>query len=409
MVLYLNKLGRFADYNHDLTMAYINNESNGEERLETAIKQVIPPQTNNEEGIVVAVTKQQFFDNKEIIKNKLKELAKKEKNIQFVIDGGSAEIIREGYDTAPIEYSYADKELIELVDFEKELKSFGIKNPIRFNEYYFTRSQNDVKDCWNLKEVVKANAAIDGLIETIKENRFTPYETMIAIHKYLTDGFSYGDNAPEKGRDLEKNRSIVSMIKFGKTTCVGYSSFAKAVIDKLGDPNLTCQTKAIIRMDHGLSECHMICMIDIKDDEYGLDGKYFEDPTLDSKKLQNEPSKGVGHCLHPISDLDFDIIGRKIRFERTSSRTDFGEVDWRNAYGIMSPGCRFWVDFEQGAPISLDTTRKALRSFYTKLGVEEDALDSVVESEIAISALNIQDQTRFNSINPYWGYDFENE
>lgn len=412
MVLYLNNVGELADYNKDLENAYKNNQQSENERIQTALDNNYQPnldENGNADEIIIAVTKKQFFENKNLFEEKIKQLSLTNKNIYFVIDGPSAEVMSKDYDDAPIEYTYTKQELKTLENFQKKLNALGIKNPIKFNEYFYTRSKNDIDDCWDLKYVVKANNTIDNLVKTIREAEFSPYEAMIAIHKFATVNFCFGDNVDDTGKGVEKNSSIVSMAKFKKTVCVGFASFVKAVVDRLDNPNIKCQTKALIRMGYTDIACHALCLVDITDDKYKISGQYFEDPALDARKSKRHLTRGIAHCLHPISDLDYDINGRKLRFAKTNTRTLFGDVEWKDGNGIPNPTTKYWRTFKQGSPIPLKTTEKALTEFYSKLLDDEDDICFLVDEEMMDSAYTITDMLNSNANNPFLNYMAESE
>lgn len=407
MILYINKEGNFSNYDKDLA-----NKVLGEERILTGLVKNFNAnmkEAENQENIIIAVTKPQFFAHKDLIFSKIKELSNVTKDIQLVIDGGSAELMDDKYNTAPIEYTYSKNELKEISNIEEDINKLGIKNPVRFNEYFFTRSSEDIKDCWDLNSVVSANNVIDNFVSYIKKHNLSPYETMIAIHKYMLSSFFFDVNVPESGRDLEKNRSIVALIHFDTAKCVGFASFIKTVIDRLNNPNLNCEMMSLVRREkNDQKKYHAICSINIDDPEYEIKGKYFEDPTLDISNRMLYKDNGLAHFLYPVSDLDFDIDKRIIRGAKTSSRVDIGEIENKNDKGRFIPiGLAYWSTFDQGKPIPLSTIKKGLYNYYLKTGEDPEFIDNLIEYDIENSRKNIKQKLSEGTQNPFWEADIE--
>ena len=82
--------------------------------------------------------------------------------------------------------------------------------------------------------------------------------------------------------------------------CTGYASFAKAIMDEIGNKNIKTTLVPIDFYYKGTSRkkysaTHLAVLIEIKDEKYAIDGAYIWDPTWSINTLD--------FVLSPISDL----------------------------------------------------------------------------------------------------------
>lgn len=158
---------------------------------------------------------------------------------------------------------------------------------------------------WTFEQVAKANEEIDGLVNSIKEAKLSPYEAMTFIHKHITENYLY--NATDS---RESSGTIMGAIIYKEIVCVGYASMVKAIVDKLDMPNLKCEYLAcgVSNKNNSSDRCgHMQNLITIKDDRYDIDGVYVEDACNDSKSITESNGKGFtrgfANFLFSVNDV----------------------------------------------------------------------------------------------------------
>lgn len=252
---------------------------------------------------ILAVSKKEFFSKKEEIKAYLIHLIEQGEDVGLVIDGADSNKNVKG---RPIEYYYSKEEILEICEVNDYLKSKGMAEDIHFSEFFTLKKDSEFEESWSLEKVIKANSEIDKVVQFIKENNLSPYETMVYIHKYVTNRFSYSNKERRMGleRYKEDTRNIVYAFEFEEVCCCGFASLIKAIIDKLDNPNLKCEFATLTSIDResGETDGHAYNVIHLKDEKYGINGSYREDACLDSKDENNDGT--FTFCLQPLSELD---------------------------------------------------------------------------------------------------------
>ncbi len=201
-----------------------------------------------------------------------------------------------------INYTYTKEELDLLFELDSYIKEHGGKG-VLFREFLEIDNEEDLKDAWTLHQVISVNNNIDRLVNVIKKNNYSPFETMVFLHKYFTTHFFYN-----KG-ELEESRILPGIYFNAKIVCSGYASLLKAVIDRLDNPNLKADIMGCKLFNkeppYKIESSHCQNFIYIKDDKYDIDGYYIEDLTYDCKKLfhGSRNDGGFAHCLLPLNAL----------------------------------------------------------------------------------------------------------
>lgn len=211
-------------------------------------------------------------------------------------------------DAVPMLFSQdAIDNLIDLNNYLLDNKCDGIK---------FLEDPSYPEYAWTIQEVMRANSEIDALVDYIKEQKFTQFETVAFIHQYIASLYQY----QEDKTNLSISRSIVGVLNSDKIVCVGYAYLTKAIIDKLDMPGLACSTfisrfspkekttkKDIVPMtgiemfdDNSL---HMQNLIKINDPKYKVQGAYISDVCGDSKTKITPSGKGFSNMMFPVEDL----------------------------------------------------------------------------------------------------------
>lgn len=203
-----------------------------------------------------------------------------------------------------IKMSFSQKAIDNMIELNNYLVDRGE------DELYFMEDKTCPENSWTFEEVIKANSYIDGIVEYIKEQNFTPFEAATFIHLYITSLFSYKENED----NLISPRSIVGVLTSDDIVCVGYASLTKAIIDKLKMPGLECSTFAskitsteesddVKGIDKNSPTGHMQNLIKIKDTKYKIDGRYVSDACWDSKCETFPSGRGIACFMYPVEDL----------------------------------------------------------------------------------------------------------
>lgn len=311
--------------------------------------------------IAVSADEVLFFADK--IKAKVLELAKQGHRVNVVIDGcAQTEWLMENQ---RIEYNFDTQKLLKLIDLQSELQKVGMTEPIKFNEFFQTTKYSDLKTCWTLEQVIDANNKIDNIVRRIQDLKLSPYETMIYIHKYLTQNFEYGfhtlkisDMLVGTHRKTERNRSIVAALQDNKTICAGYASMTKAIIDRLNIPGLKCdyQNASVWNKKKKCIGGHALTLVTIEDSKYNINGSYLNDATWDSKNKEHPQGRGYTYFMYPVTDMS--KLSKIILSIADGSRTQLSLYSREKFIGNPSKG-------EDSVPIPYDTFEKAVKRVYS--------------------------------------------
>lgn len=217
----------------------------------------------------------------------------------------------------------------------------NIETLIELNNYLLDHGCKDLRFledpsfpelAWNIKQVMRANSEIDGLVDYIKEQKFTQFETVAFIHQYISTLYEYKDDK----NNPTISRSIIGVLNSDKIVCVGYSYLTKAIIDKLNMPGLECSTfisrlkpkdNALKKVDENLTgvdmfddhTLHMQNLIKINDPQYNINGAYINDVCGDSKSNNCPSGKGCSNMMFPVEDL---LHYRYYDFDQTDPQVD---------------------------------------------------------------------------------------
>jgi len=220
------------------------------------------------------------------------------KEVRFII---SQDMLKQN-NTDRVNYTYSKEEfdlIVEIDNFLKRNDSEGVL----FREFLGIEREEDLDYAWNLHQIITVNKHIDRVVNIIKRNKYSPFETMIFLHKFVTTNFYYN-----KG-DLEESRILPGIYYKTKIVCSGYATLIKAVIDRLDNPSLKAEMFGCKFFSntppYDIKSSHCQNLIFIKDDKYEIEGYYIEDATFDSRKLFNgsRDDGGVAHCLLPLNAL----------------------------------------------------------------------------------------------------------
>lgn len=334
---------------------------------------------------------------------KAAELTKQGRKVGFIIDGCSAH--KEVGDDDRIEYTFDVKHMSELSRLDTILRD-NLGQELRFNELFKVSKYSDLKKSWTCAQVLHANSEINKVVNEIKEMKLSPYETMVYIHKYISENYVYYKHYTDSTakyfiQKADAEASIVSTMLDNKTQCTGFASMTKAIVDRLNIPQLKCKTKTIlIRKNIGEPGFHCINTIEIDDPKYAIQGVYLTDSTqteskeavlfsvyrhLDGRRVNvtsQYPKKFLidfSYFMYPVSDTS-NFIGHSYKdFTKTSTR-------WMDFYYENNSGERaVAVEGKQGGRIPFQTLERALVAVYTKQfkQADFDKINDMVDADMS--------------------------
>lgn len=268
--------------------------------------------------------------------------------------------------TDRINYTYTKEELSTLWELDNYITDHGGRG-VLFREYLEIEKEEDLEDAWTLKQVMAVNNNIDRIVNVIKNNDYSPFETMVFLHKYFTSHFFYN-----KG-ELEESRILPGIYFNTKIVCSGYASLLKAVIDRLDNPNLKAEIMGCKLFDnkepYKIKSSHCQNFVYIKDPKYKIDGYYIEDLTYDCKKLfhGSKNDGGFAHCLLPLDALSNmnDYIYASVADKKRYKNLMTNKTEIRG----IKPGYVPFIAREYGdksKPIALDKYKAAISKVFAK-------------------------------------------
>lgn len=126
-------------------------------------------------------------------------------------------------------------------------------------------------------EFLNMRATIDYYKELIEANDLSPVEKIAYIYDILKT-MRYQENKQDK----QRSRNIHSIVTDGTIVCVGYSAFAKQLLNELGikclNVGVTCLS------DKADDEGHARNLLRVDDDKYNIHGLFAMDITWDSDR-----------------------------------------------------------------------------------------------------------------------------
>ena len=253
--------------------------------------------THRDGYLCFTVSKENFFKNYDYIYGVCVDALRNGKKIKFAI----SQDMREQSNDDVANYVYSGEEFNKIIDFNNRLKTLGMEENVKFNEYRPIDTLHEFDDAWDLEHVKLANDNVDKVVDYIKKQNFTPYEAMIFIHRYITKNFEYRQTT------VNSNDVIVGAYNKKAIICSGYASLTKAIIDKLGDPNLSCDLISckFYTDKHfpQLEGSHCQCLVHINDPKYNINGHYINDACWDARTQEFKSGRGFGHFMYPVNDV----------------------------------------------------------------------------------------------------------
>lgn len=288
----LSQLKEYQEYVYSIYKESLSNSD-----IEYNEKQIKLHNNYKANHVWLSVNKQTFFENYNYIEQFCTDILKSGKQIKFVIEQNM--VYQSNSDN--VNYYYTPQEFDLLVAFNNKLRNLGNPENIKFNEFLKVDSDYEFDRSWDINDVAYANQQIQRVANYIKSKNYTPYESMMFIHKYITSHFGY------KETGINSQEFIVGAFKNNGIICSGYASLTKAIVDALGNPNLSCDIIGCeLYTDSFIPELqggHCQCVVHINDSEYSINGTYINDACWDSKTPEYPKGRGLAHFMYPVEDL----------------------------------------------------------------------------------------------------------
>ena len=171
--------------------------------------------------INIRINRDEVFEYYEIIKKIYSLIHEIEDNT--VINIEIYEALREQSTSAPANYTYTINQLNSLVELYDYMNGYMSVEARDHGEILFTDDVgNENEDKLSLGDVYFINKRIDSIVDFIKQKQFTPYETMIYIHNYLTS-LKYTDS------EGYFTQMVTGPLLKQEIVCAGYASLTKAI------------------------------------------------------------------------------------------------------------------------------------------------------------------------------------
>lgn len=294
-----------------------------------------------------------------------------------------------------VSYIYNKDEIHSLVKIYNELDKLKNNSQMKITEFKKPEKIYEFDTGWTLIDVLRANDSIFKLVDKIKQMNFSPFETMIYIHNYVTKTFGYNEG------ELEESRVLPGAFKNKKIVCSGFASLVKAIVDGLGDENLKCDLVSckLTEKKSGETESHCHNLIKIKDEKYGINGVYVEDSCWDCK-TEKLNGRGLTHCLYPVSDLmhisgknysqasadtmeemviQTDIVKEMVKFSESIEKGEAFEKIKEESERCSEIVEKFQ---NESVPIPAEKFMNGSMAIYTALGLSSSEAKDLVKSEI---------------------------
>ena len=199
-------------------------------------------------------------------------------------------------------YVYSSVQMELLHDLDEYYKNEAlVDDGIKFSEIFDIERKEDYDVAWNLDTVLLANHKVDVIAREMKKLKLSPFEAVLYAHMKVSE-FRYHSTSESTYREQELSRVILGLIGDDPfIVCSGYSSFMMAIFEKFNNKNIRSEFigLSLINKDTFAQSDHSILSIQLRDAQYGVEGKYFNDATANS-------AFPIGYlistCLYPIHD-----------------------------------------------------------------------------------------------------------
>lgn len=164
----------------------------------------------------------------------------------------------------------------------ENLKTFSDKENINILLEDTSESvDNNEKDYIDLDIAIAATKKLDGCIEFIRQNKFSPFETLLFAYIYAT---KRPYNEEKKNQSHVLSRSVFHVLTCDKIVCSGYCNIIRALVEKYDDPRLLVFKNTTKYKTWDIHDLHATLISYLRDKKYNINTYSYLDPTIDSEE-----------------------------------------------------------------------------------------------------------------------------
>ena len=246
---------------------------------------------------------------------------------------------------------------------------------------------------YRLDEFKKEDFILDCMVKNVKNSDCTPFEKFISIYDIVKNYKPYRE--VENEDILEESRNLRFILKNDYITCVGYSKLFRELLDKVGIESVIYFTSVDTSYDDGFSlenkplflEKHARLLVNLKDEEYNINGFYVSDPTWDNSMHADKYTNMI---------MPFDYM------QKSRNLFSLEEMDFIfDVHNIKEFNDKIKILFNK--KLSQKTSKKSKFEIDRRKKYENDVLDTYFEI-IHLITDNIKciDAEKYNEINKIW-------
>lgn len=164
----------------------------------------------------------------------------------------------------------------------ENLKTFSEKQDVKiFLEDTFVGFADSDQDYISLDTAISAIKKLDECVDIIKQNNFSPFETLLFAYIYATK-LPYREE--KKCHPSSLSRSAFNVLTGDKIVCSGYCNIIRALVAKYDDPRLLVFKNITKYKAWDIHDLHTTLIAYVKDKKYSIDTYAYLDPTDNSEK-----------------------------------------------------------------------------------------------------------------------------
>lgn len=247
---------------------------------------------------------------------------------------------------------------------------------------------NDYYD-YPLDEFIKEEELLYSMVNNIDNSSCTQFEKYIAVYNIVKNFKPYKEVENDENNDLSRN--IRYILKNDYMVCVGYSKLFRELLDKVGIEAEIYNTSVDTSYDDGfsleekpLNLCrHARIIVNLIDEEYGIDGYYISDPTWDNDLKIDKYSNMI---------MPFDYMQKSKRLFKLE------ELDYLfDIHSLDEFNYKYKILFDK------KLKQKNRKSNYSKKGYQNIVLDTYYEIiSLITQTIKKIDFKKYIEINEIW-------
>ena len=195
------------------------------------------------------------------------------------------------------------------IDTLKHLLDFSEKNNVKIKiKDMFEKGFWSYVDFVDLDKAISAVEKLDKIVEVVKENNFSPLETLLYAYIFATKR-PYKEEGRQQSPKV--SRSIFEIFNNKNIVCTGYCNIIKAIVQKYDDSRLKVFNNVTNYPERDDAMLHATLIAYVKDQKYDLDTYCYLDPTADSevKAIKSSLSRNyyLNQFMIPLGDLKYNV------------------------------------------------------------------------------------------------------